>query len=74
MVNNVTSRNELLTIIQNLDAEEQLQLLEDLALIIRSKLFRKKHSILELKGLGKDLWSDIDAQEYVDKERDTWTG
>jgi hypothetical protein len=28
--------------------------------------------ILELKGLGKETWEGIDAQEYVDGERDSW--
>ena len=35
---------------------------------------RPRRSILELQGLGKELWSDIDAQEYVDEERATWNG
>jgi hypothetical protein len=31
-------------------------------------------SILELQGLGKDIWQGIDAQEYVDRERASWNG
>ncbi len=34
----------------------------------------KKHSIMELEGLGKEIWAGIDAQEYVDSERDAWNG
>jgi len=30
------------------------------------------HSILELRGLGKELWRDIDASSYVENERATW--
>ena len=29
-------------------------------------------SILDLQGLGKDLWRDVDATEHVRKERDSW--
>lgn len=29
-------------------------------------------SILELRGLGKEVWHDIDAAEHVQRERDTW--
>ena len=29
-------------------------------------------SILELQGLGKQVWKDIDAQEYVDRELASW--
>jgi len=31
-----------------------------------------KHSILELEGLGAEIWKGIDAQEYVRKERAAW--
>lgn len=30
-------------------------------------------SILELRGLGKDYWSDLDAADHVRRERDAWT-
>ena len=29
-------------------------------------------SILQLRGLGKDVWKDIDAAKYIDGERDSW--
>lgn len=29
-------------------------------------------SILELEGLGEELWKDIDAAEHVEKERGAW--
>jgi plasmid stability protein len=29
-------------------------------------------SILELQGLGKEVWSDIDAPAHVDGERRSW--
>ncbi len=32
------------------------------------------HSILELEGLGAEVWHDIDAQEYVRRERGSWSG
>lgn len=25
-----------------------------------------------IKGIGKELWKDVDAQEYVTQERDEW--
>ncbi|WP_293127816.1 hypothetical protein [Microcoleus sp. bin38.metabat.b11b12b14.051] len=33
-----------------------------------------KRSILELEGLGKEIWNGIDAGEYVNQERDSWNG
>ncbi len=29
-------------------------------------------SVLELQGLGKELWRDTDATEHVRRERDAW--
>jgi hypothetical protein len=34
----------------------------------------KTRSILELQGKGKDIWKNIDAQEYINKERSSWNG
>lgn len=33
---------------------------------------RTKRSIMELHGLGKELWKGIDAQQYVNELRDEW--
>lgn len=29
-------------------------------------------SILELRGLGKELWQGIDVAEYIERERASW--
>ena len=29
-------------------------------------------SILEIRGLGKSLWADLDAARHVAEERDSW--
>ncbi len=31
-------------------------------------------SILELQGLGKEIWQNIDVQAYIDQERASWNG
>lgn len=32
----------------------------------------KKRSITELRGLGKEMWNGVDAQEYVNQIRSEW--
>ena len=32
----------------------------------------KPLSILELKGLGKEHWAELDAAEHVERERASW--
>ena len=61
--------------IQNLTPDEQLRLLEELTAIVLDRTTNKpKRSIMELEGLGQEIWQGIDAQEYVNQERDSWNG
>lgn len=47
-------------------AQEVTQILSD-ALAVEKPL-----SILDLRGLGKDHWKDVDAGEHVSGEREAW--
>jgi hypothetical protein len=40
----------------------------------QTRFINSKRSILDLEGLGKEIWQGIDAQAYVDRERDSWNG
>ena len=31
-----------------------------------------KRSIMELEGLGKELWQGVDAAEHIRREREEW--
>jgi len=60
--------------IQRLRPEEQLSLVEIISVKLKKTLGRKKakHSVMELEGLGADVWKGIDAQHYVSEERESW--
>ena len=61
--------------IENLTPDEQLQLLEELAAMVRRRMTSNpKRNIMELEGLGKEIWQGIDAQAYIDQERASWNG
>lgn len=47
-------------------AQEVVYLLEQ-AMEVREPL-----SILELRGLGKEYWKDIDPASHVEAERESW--
>ncbi len=65
--------NRLLSQIQLLTFDEQLRLLEDLAVMIRQEFTTQpKHSIMELEGLGKEIWQGIDVEKYIEEERNSW--
>ncbi len=61
---------------KNLNAEEQLKLVAELISVIRNRVIdkSKKRSILDLEGLGKEIWQGIDAQEYINQERGKCNG
>ena len=60
---------------RRLRSTDQLRLLEELAGSLRwQETAQGRRSILDLQGLGKEIWRDIDAQEYIDRERDSWNG
>jgi hypothetical protein len=61
--------------IQDIPAAEQLELIALIStrLAIQSPLAEKKtRSLLELEGLGAEIWKGVDAQDYVDTLRDEW--
>jgi hypothetical protein len=61
--------------VQTLTPDEQLCLLAELAGMVRGRVIAKpKQDIMALEGLGKEIWQGLDAQAYVDQERDSWNG
>ena len=66
--------DDILKRAQELSTEQQQRLVDELAQQAGRKNGSQKHSIMELKGLGKKIWQGIDADEYVAKERDSWSG
>ena len=57
-----------------LPQDEQIRLIDELAQHTAKRNGSKAHSILELEGLGKEVWKGVDADQYVAKERDSWDG
>lgn len=59
--------------IKPLPREQRVQLLD----LLRDELQHgddggQRHSILELHGLGKEIWQGVDPKDYVKKLRDEW--
>lgn len=61
--------------ISSLAPQEQLELLEGIAALLRSTLsIHPKRNILELRGLGADIWRGVRGQQYINEERAAWDG
>ena len=62
---------EALQLVDRLSLEEQQQLLTELAARVHQTA-EPQYSIRELRGLGREIWEGVDAQAYVNQERDAW--
>lgn len=75
MRESMSTYNQVLSQVESLTPDEQLRLIEELTALVRSRVTpQSQHSILELEGLGKEIWNGIDAQEYVNRERGKCNG
>lgn len=56
------------------DAERERRSLAQQVVYLLEQVTRtpRRHSILQLRGLGKELWEGIDPQEHIRAERDSW--
>ena len=68
--------NTVVAQVQQLTPDEQLQLLKDLveSVVRNQTLAKPQHSILELEGLGKEIWEGVDVEKYIEEERASWDG
>lgn len=71
MSEHTKSYEDVLRLAENLSQDEIERLIGDLA---KRASEHADRSILELGGLGAEIWERIDAQEYVNSERASWNG
>ncbi len=54
--------------------QEQQQRLSEVLAQSAGRKNGGRHSILDLEGLGADIWKDVDPDDHVARERDSWDG
>jgi len=74
MENSITY-GQILNLVKQLAPRQQKQLLDSLSDLVNQHPDEpEKRSILELQGLGKEIWKNIDTDKYIDQERNSWNG
>ena len=59
--------------LQDQAQREHRSVAQEVVHILDRSLEKKgRRSILELEGLGKELWEGIDPAAYIREERDSW--
>jgi hypothetical protein len=69
----ITSYEQVLRVAEALPRQDQLRLIQELA-EHPSQDCEQATSVMELCGLGQEIWQQKDAQEYVNSERASWNG
>lgn len=66
--------NEVVAAVPYLAPEEQAGLLKAISSMLAKTLSAtpEKHSLLELEGLGVELWAKENVEAYIKTERGTW--
>ena len=72
--NDVLSYEDYVQGIDKLKPEQQLSLVELLTANIKKQLQTTsgKHKVTELDGLGSEIWKEIETEQYIQNERNTW--
>ncbi|MCY3867487.1 MAG: hypothetical protein OXG68_18790 [Chloroflexi bacterium] len=60
---------ELLEQAKKLEQSQQKELIMFLVDHLASQPPKPKRSLTELRGLGKEIWQGVDAQEYINELR-----
>ncbi|KAB2945897.1 MAG: SpoVT / AbrB like domain protein [Candidatus Methanoperedens nitroreducens] len=45
---------------------------KDDEIVMKKTENKTRLSLKDLKGLGKEIWKDIDVEDYIKKERESW--
>jgi len=67
--------HKILLEIEHLNSKNKFEILEKLVILIKTGIRKKsayKCSLLDLEGLGRELWKNVDIRKYINTERDSW--
>ena len=69
----ITWRDVLATS-EQLSVADQLRLLAELTLRLRPSVAAQDEPVdlLTLAGVGQEVWSKVDIENYLNRERDSW--
>lgn len=70
-MNNSIEIDQILSQIKKLDLEARVNLMERISKLLKKDIQKVKSSnrLIELNGLGSEIWADINIEDYVQQER-----
>jgi hypothetical protein len=64
--------NQILSQIEGLSYDEKVEVMDRIIHSFKKQKLTARQGLNSLKGLGKDLWKNINVNEYIDSQRKTW--
>ena len=59
--------------IEGLDYDNKINLMARMVSMLKwTPVSEKSYKITDLKGLGRDIWENVEIEEYIKKERESW--
>lgn len=70
-MSNSVKIEHILSEIKQLDYETKMSLLERINMLVKSDVQKSKSNVrlIELKGLGSEIWSNVNIDNYIKQER-----
>jgi hypothetical protein len=72
MQNNTNNINQILSQIEGLSYDEKVEVMDRIIHSFKKRNLTARQGLTSLKGLGKNLWENINVDEYIDSQRKTW--
>lgn len=60
--------------VEALGLSDQLRLIAEITSRLSGKVNLHPRSLMELEGMGEELWQGVDVDEYLRRERSSWNG
>ncbi len=60
--------------VEALPPSDRLRLIAELISRMSDSLDGPPRSLLELEGLGQEVWQGVDVDQYLREERSSWSG
>ena len=61
-------------LIEGLGPSDQLRLIAEITSRLTGAVDGHPRSMMELEGLGREVWEGVDVDDYLRRERSSWNG
>lgn len=72
MQSNTNNINQILSQIEDLSYDEKIIVMDRIIHSFKKRNLTARQGLPSLKGLGKNLWENINVDEYISSQRKTW--